>query len=57
MAILFGIIYFINNKSNRSNQSNQLNQCETEINEATFNPQYKITKDKNGLEVVHNCKR
>lgn len=34
-----------------------MNGCENNINESTFNPYYRISRDENGLEVVQSCRR
>jgi hypothetical protein len=49
LIVLLALILY---KSYVSKNNNQLNEYKYEINESTFNPNYKISKDKNGLEVV-----
>ena len=54
IAILLATIYF-SMKKNTNKQKNK--EFTYQINEATFNPSYKISRDENGLEVVQSCGR
>jgi hypothetical protein len=49
LIVLLALILY---KSYVPKNNNQLNEYKYEINESTFNPNYKISKDKNGLEIV-----
>lgn len=53
IIIMVGVVYLATNKT----PEQKMNECTHVINEATFNPKYKITQDENGLEVVQSCGR
>ena len=53
IIIMVGVVYLATNKT--QTQVQKMNGCGYEINEATFNPSYKISRDENGLEVVQSC--
>lgn len=63
IIIMVGVVYLATNKSQTQSQTQEqtqaqkMNGCGYEINEATFNPKYKISRDENGLEVVQSCGR
>ena len=59
IIIMVSVVYLATNKSQTQSQSQtqKMNGCGYEINEATFNPKYKISRDENGLEVVQSCGR
>ena len=50
---MVGVVYLATKKSPKQ----KMNKCGYEINESTFNPNYKISKDVNGLEIVQSCGR
>lgn len=59
IIIMVSVVYLATNKSQTQSQSQtqKMNGCGYEINHATFNPKYKISRDENGLEVVQSCGR
>lgn len=54
ITIMVGVVYLATKKTSKEKK---MNSCGYEINEATFNPKYKISRDENGLEVVQSCGR
>ena len=52
IIIMVTVVYLIIKKENNTtkNKTRGYN-----INESTFNPNYKISKDVNGLEIVQSC--
>ena len=55
LIVLLALILYKSYVSKNKKNINNIN--EYEINESTFNPSYKISKDKNGLEIVQSCGR
>ena len=53
IIIMVTVVYLATKKTS----TQKMNECGYEINESTFNPNYKISKDVNGLEVVQSCGR
>jgi hypothetical protein len=53
LIIIISAAVYLAMKKNTYKQKNQ--QCTQQINESTFNPNYKISRDKNGLEIVQSC--
>lgn len=53
LVIILVIIVYLTKKENI--QTNKTGGYD--INESTFNPQYKISKNENGLEIVQSCGR
>jgi DUF4097 and DUF4098 domain-containing protein YvlB len=55
LLIIISATVYLTMKKNSYKQKNQ--QCTQQINESTFNPNYKISRDENGLEIVQSCGR
>ena len=55
LIIILIVIIYLATKKDLNKQ--KINGCENNINESTFNPYYRISKDENGLEVVQSCRR
>lgn len=55
LIIILIVIIYLATKKDLNNQ--KMNGCENNINESTFNPYYRISKDENDLEVVQSCRR
>lgn len=53
ITILLIIVYLATKKGL---EKQKMNRCENNINEAMFNPYYRISRDVNGLEVVDHKK-
>ena len=52
IIIMVTVVYLITKKENNKATKMKNKIYGDNINESTFNPNYKISKDKNGLEVV-----
>ena len=57
LIIMVAVVYLIIKKENNKATKMKNKTCEYNINESTFNPNYKISKDVNGLEIVQSCGR
>jgi len=51
------VVYLITKKENNKATKMKNKTSGYNINESTFNPNYKISKDVNGLEIVQSCGR
>lgn len=54
IIILITVVYLATKKTSKEKK---MNSCGYDINDTTFNPLYKISRDENGLEVVQSCRR
>jgi len=57
IIIMVTVVYLITKKENNKATKMKNKIYGDNINESTFNPNYKISKDVNGLEIVQNCGR
>lgn len=55
LIVILGAILYLSTKKNKTETTQ--NQCTSNINEATFNPNYRIGVDERGREMVESCGR